>query len=128
MSQPSNNTGYERSDAGLKPLLLFAAGLALLIAISLWAMAALESGFERSHRDENSAHPLAELRFAPDAPQLQVFPALELADQQLYEHELLDEYSWISREDGVVRIPIERAMALIAERGLPERPPEEDDR
>lgn len=128
MSEPSNNPGYERSDAGLKPLLLFAAALVVLIALALWSMSALESGFERSHDRENVAHPLQDLRVTPAAPQLQAWPTLELAEQRVREYGLLEEYAWVDPENGVVRIPIERAMALIAERGLPERSPKEEER
>lgn len=32
---------------------------------------------------------------------------------------LLDNYSWVDESQGKVRIPIERAMELIAQRGLP---------
>src|SRR6201987_871393 len=31
----------------------------------------------------------------------------------------LESYDWVDQQNGVVRIPIERAMDLIAERGLP---------
>ena len=34
----------------------------------------------------------------------------------------LHEYAWVDRDAGVVRIPIERAIAVLAERGLPGRP------
>ena len=32
---------------------------------------------------------------------------------------MLDNYSWVDREHGKVRIPIERALKLVAQRGLP---------
>ena len=34
----------------------------------------------------------------------------------------LTTYGWVDRDTGVVRIPIERAMDLLAERGLPTGP------
>jgi hypothetical protein len=43
----------------------------------------------------------------------------ELADMHIRESLLLDNYSWIDRGQGRVRIPIDRAMMLIAQRGLP---------
>ena len=41
----------------------------------------------------------------------------------LHEREdlLLDHYSWVDQSQRKVRIPIERAMELIAQRGLPVR-------
>jgi hypothetical protein len=43
----------------------------------------------------------------------------DLADMHVRESLLLDHYSWIDRSQGKVRIPIERAMELIAQHGLP---------
>jgi hypothetical protein len=43
----------------------------------------------------------------------------DLADLHIRESLLLDHYSWIDRGQGRVRIPIERAMELIAQKGLP---------
>ncbi len=43
----------------------------------------------------------------------------ELADMHERESLLLDHYSWVDRGQGKVRIPIEHAMELIAQRGLP---------
>jgi hypothetical protein len=43
----------------------------------------------------------------------------DLADLHVRESLLLDHYSWIDRSQGKVRIPIERAMELIAQHGLP---------
>jgi hypothetical protein len=40
----------------------------------------------------------------------------DLADMHVRESLLLDHYSWIDRSQGKVRIPIERAMELIAQR------------
>jgi hypothetical protein len=43
----------------------------------------------------------------------------DLADLHVRESLLLDHYSWVDRGQGKVRIPIERAMELIAQHGLP---------
>jgi hypothetical protein len=46
----------------------------------------------------------------------------DLANLHQREDLLLDHYSWIDQPQGKVRIPIERAMELIAQRGLPVAP------
>jgi len=46
----------------------------------------------------------------------------DVANLHARESLLLDHYSWIDRKSGKVRIPIERAMELIAQRGLPVAP------
>jgi hypothetical protein len=44
---------------------------------------------------------------------------LDTADLHAREDLLLDNYSWVDRSKGTIRIPIDRAMELIAQRGLP---------
>lgn len=46
----------------------------------------------------------------------------DVADMHAREDLLLNHYSWIDRSKGTVRIPISRAMQLIAQRGLPVAP------
>ena len=43
----------------------------------------------------------------------------EIADMHAKEDLLLENYSYVDQSKGTVRIPIERAMELIAQRGLP---------
>jgi len=43
----------------------------------------------------------------------------DVADLHAREDLLLSNYTWIDQSKGTVRIPIERAMELIAQRGLP---------
>ena len=46
----------------------------------------------------------------------------DVADLHAREDLLLDNYSWVDAAHTKVRIPIERAMELIAQRGLPVAP------
>lgn len=46
----------------------------------------------------------------------------DVADLHAREDLLLSNYSWVDQSKGTVRIPIERAMQLIAQRGLPVAP------
>jgi hypothetical protein len=43
----------------------------------------------------------------------------DVADLHAREDLLLSHYTWVDQSHGKVRIPIERAMELIAQRGLP---------
>ena len=40
----------------------------------------------------------------------------------MQEEQTLNSYGWVDQQAGVVRIPIDRAMDLLAQRGLPTRP------
>lgn len=46
----------------------------------------------------------------------------EIADLHAKEDLLLENYSWVDKSQGKVRIPIERAMELVAKQGLPVAP------
>lgn len=67
--------------------------------------------------------------FAP--PRLQSDDAGDLRDYQADQRSKLQGYAWADRERGLVRIPIERAMAMTAARGAeayaPLDPPQQPD-
>jgi hypothetical protein len=55
----------------------------------------------------------------PPEPRLQTLPLADIRAQRREEHEVLTSYGWVDEKRGIVRIPIEDAMRLVAERGLP---------
>ena len=55
------------------------------------------------------------------APQLEVNERTELNSERLREEDALSTYGWVDQGAGKVRIPIDRAMDLLAQRGLPVR-------
>ena len=56
-------------------------------------------------------------------PRLHADDRRELAVLREYESQRLTTYGWVDRKNGVVRIPVERAMKLVLEEGLPVRAP-----
>jgi hypothetical protein len=64
--------------------------------------------------------------FTAQAPTAPIDPSaipiyVQRAELASMEASLLTTYSWIDSKAGIVRIPIERALALVSERGLPVR-------
>ena len=51
---------------------------------------------------------------------MQVRPSADFAKLHAQEQTELNTYGWVDKSAGVVRIPIERAMQLLVERGLPD--------
>jgi hypothetical protein len=51
-------------------------------------------------------------------PPLQAQPSRELRVMRVAEDEVLTTYGWVDRDKGIARIPIERALQILAERGL----------
>jgi hypothetical protein len=52
----------------------------------------------------------------PPEPRLQVNPQADLHEYLQQQQQALTSYGWISRPEGRVRIPIDRAMELFVER------------
>jgi len=55
-------------------------------------------------------------------PRLETDERREINDFREQEDETLNSYGWVDQQAGVVRIPIDRAMQLLVQRGLPTRP------
>ncbi len=119
---------HEPTDASPPAVIATAAGLVLALGVTVvlvsWLYAALTGQGVRLRPPEAGLQD-------PVTARETAAPALEQALRALRraEDQRLHTYGWVDREAGVVRIPIERAMGLIAERGLPARPePEGTDR
>ena len=56
-------------------------------------------------------------------PQLQSNAAADLEKARAREEEFLSSYGWVDRNAGVVHMPVERAMQMIVEHGVPVWPP-----
>jgi|GEM_PF-5982384 len=54
-----------------------------------------------------------------DGPRLQVDDERDLNEMLRQEKPRLEEYNWINKEQHVVQIPVEHAMELLVQRGLP---------
>jgi hypothetical protein len=57
----------------------------------------------------------------PPEPRIQSAPLVDLWHIRAHEDAVLGTYGWVDKQAGTVRIPIERAMDILAERGLPAR-------
>ncbi len=116
---------YERRDIELGRLVRIGFVITALVAMSFVLMWWL-FGFLVEHEVKTSGrpHPLAREigRSTPPAPVLQSNPRDDLLALRRTEQLVLDTYAWVDKERGVVRIPIEKAMDLTAQRGLLARP------
>jgi hypothetical protein len=134
----SNHGDFERRDIGIRGVLWFLASLAVGGVIITFVV----SGFyhylqKRGEAEQTPVNPLVtnapkDTRHLPTdyqdylkqnfpSPQLEIDERTELNQIRLNEEQTLATYGWVDQKGGVVRIPIERAMDLIAQRGLPTR-------
>ena len=120
----SEARGYETRDVSVLGVGLFILSLALAICLICWISAGLYKLFEAAHPALGSPSriELNPSMLAPP-PRLESEPLIHLARFRAAEEAKLNSYGWIDRDSGIVRIPIERAMDLIVQRGLPTRGP-----
>jgi hypothetical protein len=111
--------GHETTDVHVWEVGKFGIALGLLCVASLGLLFGLFRYFQA--RDNTAmVKQIDPVRTFPQ-PQLQTTPKLDLKAIRDAEDQTLATYGWVDRDKGVVRIPIERAMELLAQRGLPAR-------
>ncbi len=115
------NEGYERRDVDIPALLKLALGLALLIAVTLVVIKWTFAEFDKLEPLGPPASPFSDVRQLPPAPRLQPAPHMELKDYCVAQKNNVDSYAWVDQKQGTVRIPVDRAMDLILQKGLPAR-------
>ena len=119
----SASVDHETSDVNIRAIFGFAIGLTVTTMIVGFAVWVLFQYFNaREAKTVFTEYPLAvqEPRLPPE-PRLQTNPREDLGNLRAHEDQALTSYGWVDKDGGVVRIPIERAMQLVVERGLPAR-------
>ena len=77
------------------------------------------------NRADKTLSPLvaANLQRTPPEPRLEANPLVPQVRMREEEDWILRNYGWVDQKAGMARIPIDRAMDLLAERGLPPAKP-----
>jgi hypothetical protein len=140
------SAGYERTDASVTGIAVFLVSLLIFVAVIGMLCYGIGGWFNARMDREDGPNSkwtktvdVRQLGNLPSSPELQnkmaeitqTFPTPRLltddgdqdvADMHAREDLLLSNYSWVDQSKGTVRIPIEQAMQLIAQRGLPLAP------
>ena len=114
---------HETSDVHVRPLAWLGVGLAVLVVISIVAMKGVFEFLDRQQAQNDVAPPpmMTQRPQQPPEPRLQTTPVPNRKLIVEQENKQLTTYGWVNTESGVVRIPVDQAMKLLAERGLPAR-------
>lgn len=113
--------GHEIRDAQPRIVIGFLVILTITSAFILVASVGLYHAFMGLDVRENQP-PGPELPVGdqtPPRPRLQADATLDFNRFKAKEEERLNSYGWVNSAEGIARIPIRRAMALIAKQGLP---------
>ena len=116
--------GHEETDAEGGPLVRFAIFLTLITVVCGVLTAGFYKYLEgREQAEKAPRYPLTVgvERGVPPTPRLQTYPFDDVKGLRREEAKLLEHYQWVDKNAGTVRIPIERAIELLAAKGLPHR-------
>ncbi len=135
---------FEREDLSTRAIFGFMIGLAItgiVIYVIITGMYKFLDHYEQSQA--NTGSPLVKsnevgarhIAYAPGhgdyvqqrfsengAPMLEYDEKGQFRDFLMKQEQELNSYGWVDEKAGVAHIPIERAMQLVAERGLPVKP------
>ena len=127
-SEPINGpSGHELSDLSARNISFFGAGLAVLIIVALLASYGLIAWLrDGAARRAEPPSPLAVVPEPTAGPQLEIQPGRALKAMREQEEAHLKGYGWIDQEKGIAHIPIERAMEILVQKGVPARRSERD--
>jgi hypothetical protein len=99
-------------------------GLAcILVAGAMWLLMKTLDRSERAADKPLSPEVAASLLRTPPEPRLEAYPLVPRERLRAEEDAILTTYGWSDKAGGFARIPIERAMELVARRGLPPSQP-----
>ena len=117
---------YEHTDIDPAVGFKFAVWLAASMLVSFAIVFGVFWVFERQADRANEAaqqYPLARDFERPEpTPALQKQPFMDLYELRQGEANRLGSYGWVDKDGGVARIPIDRAIEVLLQRGLPVRP------
>jgi hypothetical protein len=126
-----NHDGFEQEDLSSRTALYFLAGLVLVgvvVYLIVFGMYRFLDSYATAHQASMSpmVTPEADTR-AVTPENAETFPQPRLEENERTQlRSFIDDqdrklatYDWVDKDRGTVRIPIDRAMELIAQRGLP---------
>jgi hypothetical protein len=125
--------GHEPDEISPRPIIRFAIGLigiGIVAYVALWGL--LKFFESQNEQNQPRLSPMAsQQERLPPEPRLQMMPGskselktpdYEMIEQRKDEQHQLETYGWTNKNTGAVRIPIDEAMKLIVQRGLPTQP------
>lgn len=121
---------YDRSDLSSRGIYMFLVGLVVVAAFIHFVIWGLWRYLSRAEAEPVRPRtevvlPARSLRGDPalrfPAPRLQPDPVADMDKFRTQVEERLNSYGWVDQKAGIVHIPIERAIELTAQRGLPVR-------
>ena len=131
-----HGTEFEHEDLSTRGVFAFMIGLAVIGIVIYFIIVGMYSFLDKYERSQMAtASPLVTTKEAMSrvvtqedmdkafkdngAPMLEVIEGIDMHKDLINQENQLNSYGWVDEKAGVAHIPIERAMELVAQRGLP---------
>lgn len=114
--------GHETREVNIKLILFSTFCMVVAVLVVCFITVGIFDYLSSHQAVPPQATALVRPREFPPAPRVQEHPWEEYRVLHASEAKILNSYGWMDQANGTVRIPIDRAIDLIAERGLPLRP------
>ncbi len=127
MSDRPAGGGFDR-ELNVRAIVVTGVGLVGILVVSaalMWPLATTLRDRGRAADPPPPMLPEARQRAMPPEPRLQISPERELREMRAEEERVLGSYAWVDEAGGVARVPVDRAIELVLEFGLPTPVPEE---
>jgi hypothetical protein len=123
---PAASQSLDDRELDLRSIVIFGLtlffGTLIVVALMWWMSTAFKTLEEAKDRPPS---PIGEARLdpIPPGPRLQSVPPRDMDQLRTQDRKALTEYGWVDQANGVAHIPVDRAIAILAEKGLPPTPP-----
>lgn len=116
--------GYETEDLSIRGMVIFGIAVAVILVVTAAAVLVMFNLFDSQNQARQRPLPpqVETLNVLPPAPRIQRLPGEDYAALRARDETTLTSYGWVDEANEVVRIPVDQAMELLLERGLPTRP------
>ncbi len=115
----SKEDGFEHHDANVKMLLIVGFGIFATLLVAGIGVAGLLWWYDL--QPDNPVTALERRTEIPPQPRLESDPRAGGNEVLAAGREVIEHYGWVDREAGLARIPVDRGILLLAQRGWPSR-------
>ncbi len=114
---------HEKTDISVRAVFWFGGIVAIGIVVTAVVIAWLQVDLEHAHSSHNPLSRFSRRTLALPEPSLQTNPTWDMKAFRMAEDAHLNSFGWVDRKAGIVRVPVDRAMEAILQRGLPRSGP-----
>jgi len=115
--QSPNGAGHEQREVSVRLIVVSLAGLAAITFVVFVLVVGIFRYFYSTYSTEEATR--LSKPVIPPEPRIEVAPYEQLQQLRTKENHILDTYAWVNKDSGTVRIPIDRAIDMLAAKGVP---------